>query len=60
MLVAEAVGDRATVLSLAYRMTAHGQVSDAFAGSLAGALRDMGFEAEARGVALNILVGRGL
>lgn len=60
LLLAAAEEDKGEVLSLAYRMTATGQVSDAFVSSLVATLAGAGLEAEARQVATHMLVGRGL
>lgn len=60
LLVMKAQGDRAGVLSLAYRMTASGTVSASFAGSLIGTLRELGFKDEAHVLAAEMLVRRGL
>ena len=60
LLLLAAEGRAADALVLAYRITKSGAVPIAFAGSLVGTLRDLGLEAEARGMALEILIGRGL
>lgn len=60
LLVLAAAGDRPGALLAAYRTTASGTISASYAGSLVGTLKDLGFEAEAHRLAVEIAVRRGL
>ncbi|WP_068307974.1 hypothetical protein [Kordiimonas lacus] len=60
LLVMQAQGDKAGVLSLAYATTADGTASASYAGSLIGALRELGLTTEAHQLAAETLVRWGL
>jgi len=60
LLVMQAEGDKAGALSLAYATTADGAVPASYAGSLVGALRELGLTTEAHQLAVEVLVRRGL
>ncbi len=60
LLVMQAQGDKAGALSLAYATTSDGTVPASYAGSLVGALRELGLTMEAHQLAVETLVRRGL